>query len=63
MRGMGKNLVKCAGVVVRTEKTQSNNYDIAIYFNEITDADMQKISSYVNKRLNLKKDAMAEEVL
>lgn len=40
--------VECRGVVVRTEKTQDHPYRIAIYFNQISRSDMQKINQYVD---------------
>lgn len=48
--------VKCKGVVVRTEKDPQGNFNIAIYFNEITQAQKNKILKYVNQHLNYGKD-------
>jgi len=44
--------IECKGVVVRTEALENNNYNIAIFFNEIKERDKQKISSYVEHYLH-----------
>jgi len=42
--------VECEGVVVRTESSQNRNhqYKIAIFFNDIKNKDIKKISDYVD---------------
>lgn len=47
--------VNCKGVVVRVEKsdnTLETQYNIAIYFNEISKADMSKIDRFVKNQPN-----------
>lgn len=46
--------VSCQGVVVRAQAIplKNNCYNIAIYFNDITKAEMNKISDYVNSLIN-----------
>lgn len=45
--------IDCQGVVVRTENDEKNeNYNIAIYFNDITECDKEYIRKYVNYHLN-----------
>jgi len=44
--------IECKGVVVRTDVLENNNYNIAIFFNEIKERDKQKISSYVEHYLH-----------
>jgi hypothetical protein len=46
--------VECNGVVVRVEKNQSgsntdDSYNVAIYFNKITDIDKEKLESFFQK--------------
>ncbi|MCM8799903.1 MAG: PilZ domain-containing protein [Candidatus Omnitrophica bacterium] len=48
--------IKCKGVVVRTERDPSGNFNIAIFFNEISKNQKDKISKYVNQHLNYGKD-------
>ncbi|MDD5730172.1 MAG: PilZ domain-containing protein [Candidatus Omnitrophica bacterium] len=45
------NCVECKGVIVRTEDVENGGYNIAIFFNGITDACRQKISSYISRIL------------
>jgi hypothetical protein len=45
-----KNIdVECKGVIVRTNDEETGGYDIAIFFNGITEITHQKISSYINR--------------
>ncbi len=45
--------VECEGVVVRAESSQNGNhqYRVAIFFNDIDNKDIKKISDYVNSHL------------
>lgn len=44
--------VECSGVIVRNEdSSQKNNFNIAIFFNEIKDAQRKKISRYISQFL------------
>lgn len=43
--------VECKGVVVRTEDETSGGFNIAIFFNEIKDAQRNKISHYISQFL------------
>ena len=43
--------VECKGVIVRTEDLASGGYNVAIFFNGITDTCRNKISQYVNRFL------------
>jgi len=44
--------VHCHGVVVRTEESKKGGYNIAIFFNEISGPDSQKIGKYVEDYIN-----------
>ena len=48
--------ISCEGTVVRVEKCppgiENNQYNIAIYFNQITKGDMKVIDHYVKNHLN-----------
>jgi len=48
--------ISCEGTVVRVEKcppgTESNQYNIAIYFNQISKGDMKVIDHYVKNHLS-----------
>lgn len=44
--------IQCKGVVVRTEQKSPRGYNIAIFFNEISQRDKQKIKEYVNQRIS-----------
>ena len=50
--------ITCEGTVVRIERStdtlEHNRYNIAIYFNHITKADMKIIDSYVKNNLSFK---------
>lgn len=43
--------VECKGVVVRTEDVQDGGFNIAVFFNQINDAQRKKISQYINQFL------------
>jgi len=43
--------VECHGVIVRTEDAQSGGFNIAIFFNRITDEQRKKITQYINQFL------------
>ncbi|MDD5156104.1 MAG: PilZ domain-containing protein [Candidatus Omnitrophica bacterium] len=43
--------VECKGVVVRTEDETKGGFNIAIFFNEIRDAQRNKISRYISQFL------------
>jgi hypothetical protein len=43
--------VECHGVIVRTEDDPQGGFNIAIFFNEIKDAQRSKITRYVNQFL------------
>lgn len=48
----GKNsIVECKGVVVRTDDEAGGGFNLAIFFNEIQDAQRKKISRYISKFL------------
>lgn len=50
--------IDCTGIVVRSEKTNNNleeQYNIAIYFNEINKTNMQKINHFIKDRDNTNK--------
>lgn len=44
--------VQCKGVVVRTEDKQPSGFNVAIYFNEISQRDKKKISKYINQYIS-----------
>ncbi len=44
-------LVQCKGVVVRTDDCAEGGFNIAVFFNGITDPERQKISRYVSQFL------------
>lgn len=44
--------VRCQGVVVRTEESRRGGYNIAVFFNEISGPDTQKIARYVAGHLS-----------
>lgn len=46
-----KYTVDCKGVIVRTDDESADGFNIAIFFNEITDTQKRKISQYVNQFL------------
>lgn len=52
-------LVKCQGVVVRTEKVSGENFNIAIYFNRISNADIKTISSYISQHLSINTESFS----
>ncbi len=41
--------VECSGVIVRTEDENTGGFNIAIFFNHITDRERQKISKYISQ--------------
>jgi c-di-GMP-binding flagellar brake protein YcgR len=43
--------ISCKGVVVRTEKQSLKKYNIAIFFNEISESQKNKILKYTEKYL------------
>ena len=45
--------VECEGIVVRTENSGNGNhqYNVAIFFNDIKNEDMKKVSDYVGGQL------------
>lgn len=43
--------VQCKGVVVRTEENPPQGYNIAIYFNEISQREKNKVAKYVNQQI------------
>lgn len=43
--------VDCKGVIVRTDDQSKNGFNIAIFFNEINEAQKRKISQYINQFL------------
>ena len=43
--------VDCKGVVVRTEDEHSGGFNVAIFFNQITDSQRKKISEYIRQFL------------
>lgn len=43
--------VECKGVIVRSEDEAEGGFNIAIFFNDIKDAERQKISKYISKLL------------
>ena len=43
--------VECKGVIVRTKDRESGGYDVAIFFNGITETCKNKISHYVSRLL------------
>lgn len=50
--GKQKNLkLECKGVVVRSDDQGSNEFNIAIFFNEINNAQRKKIYTYVKQFL------------
>ena len=50
--GKKKNTkVACRGVIVRTEDEKRGGFNIAIFFNEIKDAQRRRIARYVNQFL------------
>ncbi len=56
--GNKKYSVECNGVIVRTEDENSGGFNIAIFFNHITDDQRKKISKYLNQFLPLKSPAL-----
>jgi hypothetical protein len=47
-----KGNVECHGVVVRTEDDRNAGFNVAIFFNEIRDAERKKISRYISRLLS-----------
>ncbi|MEW6075554.1 MAG: PilZ domain-containing protein [Candidatus Omnitrophota bacterium] len=45
----GISVVECKGVIVRAEDEASGGFNVAIFFNGITDSCRKKISQYVNQ--------------
>jgi hypothetical protein len=43
--------VECRGVIVRTDDEASGAFNVAIFFNGISDANKQKISHYISQFL------------
>lgn len=43
--------VECKGVVVRTEDEKEGGFNIAVFFNQISDRQRQKISRYISQFL------------
>jgi len=43
--------VQCKGVIVRTEDEKNGGFNIAIFFNEIKDAQRNRISHYISQFL------------
>mgnify|MGYP000897220549 CR=1 FL=1 len=46
-----KTPVECDGVIVRSEDEAQGGFNVAIYFNKITDAPRKKITQYINQFL------------
>ena len=44
--------IQCKGVVVRIEQRSHHGFDIAIFFNDITQRDKEKISKYVTQYIS-----------
>jgi hypothetical protein len=44
--------VSCHGVVVRTEDDRNSGFNVAIFFNQIQDAERKKISRYISQLLS-----------
>ncbi len=44
--------VNCIGVVVRTEKAHSKNYNIAIFFEQIQERERVKLENYIQQHLS-----------
>lgn len=58
-RGKNNNCdVECKGVVVRTEDGSSGGFNIAIFFNKISDSQRHKISQYINQFLPQKSSVL-----
>jgi len=49
--GNNKSSVECKGVVVRTDDEKDGGFNLAIFFNNIQDAQKHKISQYLNQFL------------
>lgn len=43
--------VECKGVIVRTEDEKTGGFNIAVFFNDISGSQQQKISRYINQFL------------
>ena len=50
--------VDCRGVVVRTEDANKGGFNIAIFFNEIKNAQREKISQYVSQFIPQKSSSL-----
>lgn len=48
---MEKETLECKGVVVRTDDDKDNGFNIAIFFNDMTDIQRKKISHYISQFL------------
>ncbi|MDP1853743.1 MAG: PilZ domain-containing protein [Candidatus Omnitrophota bacterium] len=44
--------VKCRGVVVRTEQNE-NKYNLAVFFNDISESEKEKINKFIKSLLSL----------
>ncbi|MFA5156268.1 MAG: PilZ domain-containing protein [Candidatus Omnitrophota bacterium] len=49
--GIEKYTVDCKGVIVRTDDESSDGFNIAIFFNEINEAQKRKIAHYISQFL------------
>jgi len=47
--GSATEKVQCKGVVVRTDNNEAKGFNIAIFFNEISERNKDKISRYVSR--------------
>jgi c-di-GMP-binding flagellar brake protein YcgR len=47
-----KQAVECKGVIVRTEDQESGGFNIAIFFNDISTSQRNKISQYISELLS-----------
>ncbi|MFH1441539.1 MAG: PilZ domain-containing protein [Candidatus Omnitrophota bacterium] len=43
--------IKCKGVIVRSDDTTKNGFNIAIFFNEISENQREKIAQYIHQYL------------
>jgi hypothetical protein len=57
--GDANNKIQCKGVIVRTEPNSPEGFNIAIFFNEISQRDKYKISHYINQFLPQTKAAVS----
>lgn len=47
----GKIDIKCNGVIVRSDDTSKDGFNIAIFFNEISENQKEKIAQYIHQYL------------